>query len=203
MKNLKRYVYFQCLPKLEERFSASIPGCQKRATFENVFNQLSQDAIIQGWSPPESELPNNIERRNEAWLITAISKQNRNAGSKISTHDIPKQSCHNGAEQLKLSAWSAGVAFYLLRATLQNIRTSIDDIKTIKKENKGPNDAENLVPEVERLLDTLSQQMNRLYMLTHHSRLIWYMIKSSGVENAFTVYPRTVHIHAFIPNVTN
>ncbi|KAG9020433.1 hypothetical protein FRB95_004228 [Tulasnella sp. JGI-2019a] len=175
----------------------------KKATFEKVFDQLSQDTIIQGWNPPESELPDNMERRNEAWLVTAISKQTRNAGSKISAHDIPKQSCHNGAEQVKLSAWSAGVAFYLLRATLQNIRTSIDDIKTVREENKGPRDAGNLVPEVERLLDTLSQQMNRLYMLTHQSRLIWYMIKSSGVENAFNSYLKTVRIRAFIPNVTN
>ncbi|KAG9024176.1 hypothetical protein FRB95_011972 [Tulasnella sp. JGI-2019a] len=60
MKNLKRYIYFQCLPKLEERFFATVPGLEGR-TFKNVFDELTPEIVMEKWKVPTTLRKTQLE----------------------------------------------------------------------------------------------------------------------------------------------
>ncbi|KAG9027119.1 hypothetical protein FRB95_008116 [Tulasnella sp. JGI-2019a] len=159
MTNLKRYAYFQCLSKIEERLSTPVPGL-KGAKFESVFARLSDEAVRQEWTTPGSTLPKNIERRDEAWLVTIFLNQARKARADITREHIPRKIAPKGGEQLEFSAWSASLAFIVLQTTLRGIRASIGALKSLKRGRKEPEDVKKLVLEVEEHLDLLSQHMS-------------------------------------------
>lgn len=198
MKNLQRYVYFQCLPKIKERLSATAPGLQG-GEFEGLFRRLSPTDVADGWVPPVTELPGTMESRDEAWLIDYILFQSLSNNVDTARTDIPTEP-RRDIEQLAVSAWSAQATVVLLKEALQNIRTSVDGIELIKNRRNLPEKAKELVPVVEELLDQLSDQMHLLYKLTHHSRLMWHVIESSVVRNVFT---GAVRIRVLMTNAPN
>ncbi|KAG8978948.1 hypothetical protein FRB94_012024 [Tulasnella sp. JGI-2019a] len=184
IKNLRRYIYFQCIPKIKERLFASVPGLGGQ-TFESVFRQLSSSKITKGWRPPTSDLPEKIENCDETWLINAILREH---GEGATIDKIP-QVHPNGVVRIQPEDKPAGITYFFLQDSLMSIRTCIDDIERMKEEPEE--EANVLVPKMELLLDKLSRKMETLYLLTHHSRLLWYVIESSIVKGKFTSPPRT------------
>ncbi|KAG8981753.1 hypothetical protein FRB94_008598 [Tulasnella sp. JGI-2019a] len=135
MKNVKRYIYFQCLPNVKKRFFAAIPGLQGKS-FESVFNSLEPELFDKQWKVPTEKLPGEqLEKRDERWLIEAMLTEINAHGDGITEDEIPRE--YNGeAEQLVPSTWAAGYVFLILQGALQDIRTSIEELEGHKEQGQ-------------------------------------------------------------------
>lgn len=182
MRNLKRYTYFHCLAKLENRLSASVPQL-RGGTLEGLIQHISLDAIINRWTEPTSKLPGDLELKDETWLIDEILAQCSDSAQPQTREKIANE-VDGGIKQLTLEDWTAGFTFETLQTTLKRVRNCVSELTEIK----GKTDTAVAVasaPRVEVLLDALTAGMETLSWLTHQSRCLWYAIEGSVVREAF------------------
>lgn len=183
MQELRRYVYFQCLPKLEERFGASVPGLSR--SFEEVFEDLEPEAVLRGWVEPTPPLPADLDNSDEKWLIEDIINDSILMSKGLLRSEIAETNA-SGVEQLRISPLTARLTLESLQSALRWVRYAIDELKKVRAKKYTGRDAADSVPEVSALLDHLDVAMEILHSLTHQSRSMWYMIQGSAVMDACT-----------------
>lgn len=187
--SLRCYVYWQCLPKIQERLDCRIPGSSQ--LFKDFFSQISPDDFPSDLKlserDPDNELDGRFLRQDEEWILDYEADLYPDNRRLESTRD------DKGIQHIRLDVASAKVILQFFQGTLKRINEGV--LRLIGPRTKGAG-AGTPVQEIHELLSQLDIAFIDLRAFTNRSPSFLRLLLCPNITRRF---PRPKQVQVCSP----